>query len=764
VVLQRSWRASSAHRVKAIVLVLGPALAVLLAAIFLWLATGVGVTPIALLLGYELLFVLLPGWVAVESLVRWPGAVLTRCVLAAALGNALLAVAFAVTAALGFRGLLTAYPILALALAPVVLRRKWVSRVRVEAPERRWHWRPWIVAALCIAALVALALQSWMDPLPGSVASVSYGLDDVWNLSLAAEARHHWPLTDPTLAGVSLPYHWFAAMSAASASQVTGLSLPLVFFRLYLLPLLLLAVLGLCELGSLIARRPLAGPVAAGLALFAGEIDLDPVHGLTFGNEISNDVFGLSPTFLAGLAFFLPLLMLVVARIEAPAEAAGWRWWLVWLLLLGAAVAAKATILPVLAAGLGLWLLGLAWRFGATGVRRLLLPWLAVVAVYAVSYSLIYRGAGSSGLVLDPPGGIRQMRGLDPVTAAFHGHALAALLLWPLVVIVGLVGAYGAALIGLPWLRSRGGRIAPSQSLMLCLLVAGLVPFLLFTHPGFSQVYFSQYGVVAASAVSATGLCRLADSARGRWPAGASWALTAAGLVLIAVWIFARGSDQWRAWFPALDLAVASLAAMFIAIAFTLRRGRVAARWLWPGAIALIVVAALNTPLDVAPHLIDRVLAGQPPYVQAGKQVTPGIAQGLGWLRDHSSPDAVIAVNNYSTHRRRRHGPLPAADEYIYSALAERRVFLEGWVYANRSFQLGESAVLRGRREPFPDRRRLNDAVFKHADRRALRVLVHRYHVRYLVVDRIHGGATSRLARLAARAYSNSDIRIYAAE
>jgi hypothetical protein len=233
--------------------------------------------------------------------------------------------------------------------------------------------------------------------------------------------------------------------------------------------------------------------------------------------------------------------------------------------------------------------------------------------------------------------------------------------------------------------------------------------------------------------------------------------------VLIAIWIFARGSDQWRAWFPALDLAVASLAAMFVAIAFTLGRKRGAARWLWPGAITLIVVAALNTPLDIAPHLIDRILAGQPPYVQAGKQVTPGIARGLTWLRDHSSPNAIVAVNNYSTGRRRRHGPLPAPDEYIYSALAERRVFLEGWAYANRSFQLGEGAVLRGRKEPFPDRRRLNDALFKRADRRALRVLVDRYHVRYLVVDRIHGGATPRLGGLAVLAYGNSDISIYAA-
>jgi hypothetical protein len=173
-------------------------------------------------------------------------------------------------------------------------------------------------------------------------------------------------------------------------------------------------------------------------------------------------------------------------------------------------------------------------------------------------------------------------------------------------------------------------------------------------------------------------------------------------------------------------------------------------------------VAALNTPLDVTPHVVDRVLAGQPPYVQAGRQVTPGIAQGLAWVRHHSSTDAVLAVNNYSTRPYRRHRPAPTPDEYIYSALAERRVFLEGWVYANRSFQIGEIAVFRNQRQPFPDRRWLNDAVFRRADRRALSILVRRYGVRFLVVDRIHADASPRLAQLAPLAYANRDMRIYA--
>ena len=741
--------------------VLAPALVVSVVAIALWLATGVDVASIGLFLGYQVLFVLLPGFVAVAVLVRWPLSGLARLVFAMALGEALLAGAFALTAAIGARELLWAYPAVVLAPAPFLLRRRAaLASDPATAEAQPGRGRAWVLAGICIAALVALALQSWLEPLPGSVASVSYGLDDVWNLSLVAEARHHWPLTDPTAAGTALPYHWFTALNAASASQVTGLSLPLVFFRLYLVPLLIVAVLGLSEAGSMIARRSWAGPAAAFLALFAGEIDLDPVHGLTFGNEIANDVLGLSPTFLAGLVFFLPLLMLLAVRLQSPARTAGWRWWVVWVLLLAGAASAKATILPVLGLGLALWLVAWGWRRGWPAVHGLVAPWLAVGGVYALSYWVLYRGAGSSGLVIDPPGAIRQMRGIEFVTAAFHGHPLGALVLWPLVIVVGLVGAYGAAMVGLPWLLSRGRPLAASQALMLCLLAAGLIPFLLFTHPGLSQAYFGQYGVIAASTVSAAGLCRLAEEARGR-RAAAVWWLAAAGIALATAWVLARQSDHWRSWIPILDLAVAGIVAVALILAFAFGRRRGAVRWVWPSVIGALIVAALNTPLDVTPHVVDRVLAGHPPYVQAGRQVTPGIAQGLNWVRRHSSPDAVLAVNNYSTHRARRHRPAPTPDEYIYSALAERRVFLEGWVYANRSFEIGAGAVSAGRRQPFPVRRRLNDAVFRRADRHALSILARRYGVRFLVVDRIHGDASPRLGQVARLAYGNRDMTIY---
>src|SRR5205807_1706852 len=83
------------------------------------------------------------------------------------------------------------------------------------------------LAAVCVMSLAYVGLQYFgTSPLPDRVTSASYGLDSVWNLSLAAEAKHHWPIADPTVSGTSLTYHLFATFDVAATSQVTGLSLP----------------------------------------------------------------------------------------------------------------------------------------------------------------------------------------------------------------------------------------------------------------------------------------------------------------------------------------------------------------------------------------------------------------------------------------------------------------------------------------------------------------------------------------------------------
>ena len=63
---------------------------------------------------------------------------------------------------------------------------------------------------------------------------------------------------------------------------------------------------------------------------------------------------------------------------------------------------------------------------------------------------------------------------------------------------------------------------------------------------------------------------------------------------------------------------------------------------------------------------------------------------------------------------------------------------------------------------PFPERLRLNEAVFKRGDRTALQTLVHDYGVRYLLVDLVHGGRAANVASLGRLTFSNTDVAIYA--
>ena len=131
-------------------------------------------------------------------------------------------------------------------------------------------------------------------------------------------------------------------------------------------------------------------------------------------------------------------------------------------------------------------------------------------------------------------------------------------------------------------------------------------------------------------------------------------------------------------------------------------------------------------------------------------------------MRGHTDPHALVAVNNYRDGSLYWDTGWRTPDDYYYTALGERRTFLEGWVYAQRAFDIGESDVFAGHKVPFPQRLALNEAIFQQADRRAYEYVVRRWHVRYLLVDRVHNWATPWLGYLAQRVFCNSDVVIYA--
>ena len=162
-----------------------------------------------------------------------------------------------------------------------------------------------------------------------------------------------------------------------------------------------------------------------------------------------------------------------------------------------------------------------------------------------------------------------------------------------------------------------------------------------------------------------------------------------------------------------------------------------------------------DTPTSVWERLAD----GDPPYSQQNRNLTRGIDQGLVWVREHSAPDEVIAVNNQART------PTGSPAYFYYSARSERRVFLEGWQFGAWGAGAGpvpdadEVETVDPSRYPV-SRYRLNQAAFA-GNPAAIRRLATRYGVAFMVVDRIHGKEAPGLARRARRVYANSDVTVY---
>jgi hypothetical protein len=354
-------------------------------------------------------------------------------------------------------------------------------------------------------------------------------------------------------------------------------------------------------------------------------------------------------------------------------------------------------------------------------------------------------------------------------SAAAYGSASQRVIAWlePLVPIdlakatgvgVGVVGLFGASLFGLVWFAGR--RTTPrSYGLLLCVFAVALVPYFFVAEPGVSQLFFMEYGYVVAAIVSATGVYWLwrGGSHTDRTHRslelgfGVAWPLVLLlGVGLLTVLNFS-GRHTTLVWAGFLVATV-----LFFAAAALRAQGGHRRTWVRLLLITVLGVSALDAPLDVFPHLIHESRKGTL-YVHGGTGLTTDLYHGLRWIRANTSSRAVLAVSNYSVD-----GDNPEFDDVYYSAFAERRTFLEGWAYTMKTLKRGPGYRLQRSNCPFPRRLRLNDAVFQRGDRKALRTIVRDYGVRYLVVDRVHGGEPARVASLGRRVFSNPAVAVFA--
>jgi len=690
--------------------------------------TGVSAGELVVFGGFEIGFVLLPGVVAYRALAGRPGGLLQQVSIGAALGHGLLLGAFMLTAAADARWALWLYPPVVLALAAILAGGRVLGRAGDAASLT--NRQVIVLAGVAVAAVLLMALTFFTQvPLPGSRPSVSYYPDLMWGLGFAAEALHHWPLTTPQVLGEPLRYHTFVFSEMAAASQLTGIELPVVGLRLVPASLLLLLVGQLAYAGRRFTGNPWAGPVAAGLILLVGDLDLgagrpEPLAGVYFSGLF------LSPTQLLGLVFFLPTIAVVADLLEAERERPRKGVLVMLAILLFGCAGAKASILPVLVGGLVVY--GL-WR------RRAAAGWVAAFAfcgvAFVASYVLLYsggRGATDVGL-------------LESALSSFPGQELApragegavGVLIYPFATWVTAV-ALMVPLAGLAFLHLRVRSLTPLQAWPLALLAVSVAAFFVLDLPGVSQLYFLWYGFTAAALLASGGLLE----GLGRWRAhprrGGAAALLAgvAGGVVLGWAPIAEGLPLVTVY-----MAVAAvLGGVVVAFALGLVGTRGASAW--PAVLAvstLLTAGALDGPRDRLPDIASRALRATEavhreadPATERG--LTSGLARGLAWVRDNTDESAVLAVNNHL-----RSPPTRQSLYFYYSALGERRVFVESWDYTDEAVAIGVDNVRAGR-QPFPERVALNDSVFTGAGPRAAERL-RRRGVTHLVVDLVNGQA-----------------------
>ncbi len=133
------------------------------------------------------------------------------------------------------------------------LRRHWSGRATPTTAPLGLSWAVGGAVAFFTTYLSSTFLQR--NPiLPTSDDTRQY-LDLAYQLSLAGEAKHQFPLHVPQVAGEPLYYHWFGYAHMASTSMIGGIDLPVVALRLAIPFLCALAIVLTAVVGWRVSGR-----------------------------------------------------------------------------------------------------------------------------------------------------------------------------------------------------------------------------------------------------------------------------------------------------------------------------------------------------------------------------------------------------------------------------------------------------------------------------------------------------------------------------